>query len=109
MFTLPARTDLISVPVRTRPAWKVPSIVNSWRASSVEGDGLVGRAERLVACLCWICTNAGPMRTGVRVAYHPQGVRPDGHLLRGGAGLRVLSITAHHLLSFRETVLRRPS
>src|SRR5881397_847474 len=32
MFTLPARTDLISVPVSAIPASKVSSIVNSWRA-----------------------------------------------------------------------------
>ena len=44
--------------------------------------------------------NAGPIRTGVSIAYPPTGVvRLDGHLLRGGAAT-VLSITAHHLLSF---------
>ena len=32
MLTLPARIDLISVPVRTMPASNVSSIVNSWRA-----------------------------------------------------------------------------
>ena len=31
-FTLPARIDLISVPVSTRPASNVSSMVNSWRA-----------------------------------------------------------------------------
>ncbi len=35
-------------------------------------------------------TNAGPIRTGARVAYHPQGVRLDGHLLRGGAATRTV-------------------
>ena len=30
------------------------------------------------------------MRAGVRVAYHPQGVRLDGHLLRGGAATRTV-------------------
>src|SRR5258706_8371004 len=29
-------------------------------------------------------------RTGVRFAYHPQGVRLDGHLLRGGAATRTV-------------------
>ena len=33
-------------------------------------------------------TNAGPIRTGVQIASHPQGVRLDGHLLRGGAATR---------------------
>ena len=31
-----------------------------------------------------------PDGTGVRVAYHPQGVRLDGHLLRGGAATRTV-------------------
>src|SRR5687768_17576595 len=91
MLALPARIDLISVPVSTSPASNVSSIVNSWRAfrlrATVESsrtDGLpryrVDRSEvggrfpgghppedspeR---------TNAGPIRTGVRVAYPPTG------------------------------------
>ena len=31
-----------------------------------------------------------PVRAGVRVAYHPQGVRLNGHLLRGGAATRTV-------------------
>src|SRR2546425_2664670 len=35
-------------------------------------------------------TNAGPMRTGVRGLSTAQGVRLDGHLLRGGAATRTV-------------------
>ena len=98
--TLPARIDLISVPVRTRPASNVSSMVNSCRARRL-------RAMVVSSRMGWLLrdrrrvgdrasrsrprrTNAGPMRAGVRVAYHPQGVRLDGHLLRGGAATRTV-------------------
>ena len=103
---MPARSDLISVPVRTMPASNVSSIVKSWRAlrlratvvSSPMGGSSCGTGPRRRRGQAGR-TNAGPMRAGVRVLSHPQGVRLDGHLLRGGAAT-VLSITAHHLLSF---------
>src|SRR6185295_8430102 len=105
-LALPARSDLISVPVRTMPASNVSSIVKSWRAlrlsatvvsSAIGGllgrvGGLVVRARRLGPVRSWRPgrTNAGPMRAGVRVLTHPQGVRLDGHLLRGGAATRTV-------------------
>src|SRR4051812_16753736 len=59
--------------------------------SSVECDGL------LVAHVGFPLetrTNAGPMRAGVRVLTHPQGVRLDGHLLRGGAATSIYHCTS---------------
>src|SRR4029077_10543208 len=38
--------------------------------------------------------NAGPMRAGVRVLTHPQGVRLDGDLLRGGAATVIYHCTS---------------
>jgi hypothetical protein len=49
MLTLPARIDLISVPVRTRPASTVSSIVNSCRAfrfSATVCSGISNSSER---------------------------------------------------------------
>src|SRR5689334_7855153 len=86
MLTLPARTDLISVPVSTRPASNVSSIVNSWRAlrlrATVESSRmgwLLADAPRSAAVggrdgsICPGHTNAGPLRTGVHEAYPPTG------------------------------------
>jgi hypothetical protein len=55
------------------------------------GPGAPGSAS-LARAVSWRPgrTNAGPMRAGVRVLTHPQGVRLDGHLLRGGAATRTV-------------------
>ena len=82
MLALPARIDLISVPVSTSPASNVSSIVNSWRAfrlrATVESSRMGwllsgGRGGRIGRGPWPSRTNAGPMRTGVRVAYPPTG------------------------------------
>ena len=73
--------------------------------SSVEGDGgFVAHGGWPPLDLWWICTKTPTLfGSASGLLTHPQGVRLDGHLLRGGAVL-VLSITAHHLLSFDRTV-----
>src|SRR5688572_24277673 len=96
MLALPARIDLISVPVRTMPASKVSSIVNSCRArrlrATVESSRMGGAPVGLSGGVAGLADahERRPCRAGVRFAYHPQGVRLDGHLLRGGAATRTV-------------------
>ncbi len=104
MFALPARIDLISVPVSTSPASNVSSIVNSWRAlrltATVESSRmgwLLGRSSdrahvrwhRIGALGSWR-TNAGPCGPAFELLTTHRGVRLDGHLLRGGAATRTV-------------------
>ena len=71
---MPARIDLISVPVRTMPASNVSSIVNSWRALRLRATVSSSRIGHSLGTGSWPRrTNAGPMRAGVRVAYPPTG------------------------------------
>ena len=103
--TLWARIDLISVPVRARPASKVSSIVIVVAGSSVEGDGLVAHARAPGRWWSLEGSAAAPGRTIVLRTHERrprQGPasdcgfttrrsdRLDGHLLRGGecAGVR---------------------
>src|SRR6266566_6579387 len=129
-WTLPARIDLISVPVRTRPASNVSSMLNSCRARRLSATVSSGIAP---SCPIWVvCDRRGwvsmrrpvraPERAHLKVrergaqastrawpstrdsraqkrrSYsdrrfklsHPQGVRLDGHLLRGGAATRTV-------------------
>src|SRR4051794_38027755 len=97
MFALPARIDLISVPVRTRPASNVSSIVNSCRALRLRATVESSRMEVLLAG--WghgrmphppERTNAGPCGPAFEELPTHRGVRLDGHLLRGGAATRTV-------------------
>src|SRR5688572_11955280 len=97
MFALPARIDLISVPVSTRPASNVSSIVNSWRAFRLRATV---ESSRMGWLLRGVGTDGVGWRPGARTPVlcgpafelltHPQGVRLDGHLLRGGAATRTV-------------------
>src|SRR5919197_643955 len=85
-LTLPARMDLISVPVRTSPASKVSSIVKSCRARRLRATVC---SSPTVACSFERVarrTNAGPISGRRPVAEPPAGCSVlDGQLLRGGA------------------------
>src|SRR5918994_741912 len=94
MLALPARIDLISVPVSTSPASNVSSIVNSCRAfrlrATVESsrmDGSCGAVREGYSANARTPVLFGP---AFELLTHPQGVRLDGHLLRGGAATRTV-------------------
>ena len=91
------RMDLISVPYRTMPASNVSSIVKSWRALRLRAtvcssrmsvsSGFVGASFEANGPGR---TNAGPGGPAFELLTHPQGVRLNGHLLRGGAATRTV-------------------
>src|SRR3954452_19658492 len=77
-FAFPARSDLISVPVRTMPASNVSSMVKSWRALRLRATVCSSRIGRLLAGPWW--SFGGPRPRGHRTE--------DSHERRPDAGRR---------------------